>query len=55
MNHITQIDNEGYLLVCVELDNFYECATCSSMHLVEDKVAQLNARIDRLAADAFLT
>ena len=53
MNHISQIDNEGYMLVCVERDGFYECATCSSTHLVEDKIAQLEARIDRLAADAF--
>jgi hypothetical protein len=53
MNHISQLDSEGYMLVCVERDGFYECATCSSAHLVEDKIAQLEARIDRLAADAF--
>ena len=34
---VEQLDDSGYLRIC--LDGI--CTTCSSMHLVEDKIKQL--------------
>ena len=37
---ITQLD-DGYYRVCLAEDAIEACTTCSSAHLIDDKVAQL--------------
>lgn len=49
---ITQLD-DGYYRVCLTQDAIEACTTCSSAHLIEDKVAQLRRRITDIAAEAY--
>ena len=49
---ITQLD-DGYYRVCLNEDSIEICTTCSSAHLIDDKVAQLRRRIRDIAAEAF--
>ena len=49
---ITQLD-DGYYRVCLAEDAIEACTTCSSAHLIDDKVAQLKRTIARVAAEAY--
>ena len=49
---ITQLD-DGYYRVCLSQDAIEACTTCSSAHLIDDKVAQLRRRITDIAAEAY--
>ena len=49
---ITQLD-DGYYRVCLTDTGIEACTTCSSAHLIDDKVAQLRRRISDIAAEAY--
>jgi hypothetical protein len=49
---ITTLD-DGYYRVCLSENKIEACTTCSSAHLIEDKVAQLKRTINRIAAEAY--
>ena len=49
---ITQLD-DGCYRVCLKQDSIEACTSCSSMHLIDDKVAQLQRVINRIAAEAY--
>ena len=44
---------DGYYRVCLTEDGIEACTTCSSAHLIEDKVAQLKRAIHSKAEEAF--
>ena len=49
---ITTLD-DGYYRVCLAEDAIEICTSCSSAHLIDDKVAQLRRRIRDIAAEAY--
>ena len=44
---------DGSYRVCLKQDEIEACTTCSSMHLIDDKVAQLKRCIERYALEAY--
>ena len=48
---ITQLD-DGCYRVCLKEDGIEACTSCSSAHLINDKIAQLRRTINRIAAEA---
>lgn len=49
---VTQLEDDCYR-VCLTQDAIEACTTCSSAHLIEDKVAQLRRSIASTAAQAY--
>ena len=43
---------DGCYRVCLKEDGIEACTSCSSAHLIDDKIAQLRRTINRIAAES---
>ena len=43
---------DGCYRVCLKEDGIEACTSCSSAHLIDDKIAQLRRIINRIAVEA---